>query len=126
LQKNRFYAKISTENLISEVFGEIQWDLKMISYFTNNRQFRSLFPNYCRKTDFKQGFRLKTLFPRFLVNFREIWKCPVLSQIIVNLGLYSRIIAEKPILCKDFDWKPYFRGFWWNSVKFENDQFFHK
>src|SRR5882762_5171919 len=104
LQRNRFQAKISTENLISEVSGEFHQDLRMLSFFfAKSRQFRSLFPNYCRKTDFKQRFRLKTLFPRFLVDFRDIRKCPVLSQIIVNLGLYSRSIAEKPISNKDFD-----------------------
>ena len=119
MQKNRFQAKISTENVISEVFGEIQWDLKMFNFFEKSHQFRSQFPNYCRKTNFKQRFWLKTLFLRFLVKFSEIWKLSVFSQIIVNLGLYSRIIAENPISSKDFDWKPYFRGFWWNSVRFK-------
>jgi len=80
LQKNRFQAKILTENLISQVFGEFQWDFKMFSFFAKSR----------------------------------------------HLGLYSRIIAEKLISSKDFDCKPYFRGFWWISVRFENVKFFRK
>ena len=98
----------------------------MFSFLAKSHQFRSLFPNYCRKTDFKQRFRLETLFPRFLVNFSEIWKCSVFSQNLVNSGLYSWIIAEKPISSIDFDWKSYFRGFWWISVRFENVQLLQK